>query len=65
MSALNQEYFKLCHNLCMLELSRQKIEGRGFQPFDKEDIMGELGNLQHRLNGMLRTLDSIAIDLKT
>jgi hypothetical protein len=65
LSALNQEHFKLCNDLYMLEVVRQKIENRGYQGFDKSDIMDELGKLQGRLNALHGRLLSIAETLKT
>jgi len=64
LSALNQEHFKLCNDLYMLEVVRQKIENRGYQAFDKGDIMDELGKLQGRLNAMHGRLVNIADTLK-
>jgi hypothetical protein len=65
LSSLNQEHFKLCSGLYMLEVIRQKVEGRGLQAFDKDDIMHELGRLQARLNSMHGKLSGIADTLKT
>lgn len=65
LSALNQEHFKLCNDLYMLEVVRQKIENRGYQNFDKGDIMDELGKLQGRLNTLHGKLVNIADTLKT
>jgi hypothetical protein len=64
LSALNQEHFKLCNDLYMLEVVRQKIENRGYQNFDKGDIMDELGKLQGRLNALHGKLVNIADTLK-
>lgn len=64
LSALNQEHFKLCGSLYMLELTRQKMEDRGYQDFDKQDIMDELGRMQSRLNTMHGKLSDIADALK-
>jgi hypothetical protein len=38
---------KIASPVSQLHLIREKIAARGYQPFDKEDIMGELGKLQH------------------
>lgn len=64
LSCLVQEHYKLCSDLYMLEVVRQKIEGRGLQVFDRDDIMGELGKVQSRLNAMHGKLVSIADTLK-
>lgn len=64
LSALNQEHFKLCSDLYMIEVVRQKIEKRGYQGFDKSDIMDELGRMQSRLNSMHGKLSDIADALK-
>jgi hypothetical protein len=64
LSALNQEHFKLSNDLYMLEVVRQKIESRGYQNFDKDDIMSELGKLQGKLNAMHGRLLNIAEALK-
>lgn len=65
LSALAQEHYKLSNDLYMLELVRQKIENRGYQHFDKQDIMDELGKLQGRLNALHGKLVSIVDTLKT
>jgi Mg2+ and Co2+ transporter CorA len=65
LSALAQEHYKLSNDLYLLEVTRQKIEGRGYQGFDKDDILGELGKVQGRLNAMHGKLVSIADTLKT
>lgn len=64
LSALAQEHYKLSSDLYMLEVTRQKIEGRSYQVFDKDDIMGELGKVQSRLNAMHGKLVNIADTLK-
>lgn len=52
---------KLSNPISQLHLIREKITARGYQSFDKEDIMSELGRLQHiagELHGeMLRIHD--------
>jgi hypothetical protein len=35
--------------LCQLQIIREKLEARGLQSFDKEDILGELGSIQHTM----------------
>lgn len=64
LSALAQEHYKLSNDLYMLEVVRQKIDNRGYQAFDKNDIMDELGKLQGRLNAMHGRLVNIADTLK-
>lgn len=53
--------FKISNPLSQLLLIREKILVRGYQSFDKSDIMDELGRLQHlagELHGeMLRIHD--------
>lgn len=53
--------FRLTNPLSQLHLMREKISARGYQSFDKADIMDELGRLQHitgELHGeMLRIHD--------
>lgn len=39
--------FKLSNPLSQLNLMREKIIVRGYQSFDKPNIMDELGRLQH------------------
>ncbi len=39
--------FKLSNPLSQLNQMREKILVRGYQSFDKPDIMDELGRLQH------------------
>jgi hypothetical protein len=52
---------KLTNPVSQLHQIREKIAARGYQSFDKDDIMGELGRLQHiagELHGeMLRIHD--------
>jgi len=35
--------------LYQLQMIREKIEGRGLQPFDKDDISHELGTMQRNI----------------
>ncbi len=53
--------FRIGNPLSQLLLIREKISVRGYQSFDKSDIMDELGRLQHlagELHGeMLRIHD--------
>ena len=53
LGALMPVSFKLATPLSQLHLIREKILARGMKPFDKEDIMVELGRLQ-RIAGELR-----------
>lgn len=46
MGALMAISFKLANPLSQLHLIREKISARGLKPFDKQDIMDELGRLQ-------------------
>lgn len=46
MGALTAVSFKLTGPLSQLHLMREKISTRGLKPFDKQDIMDELGRLQ-------------------
>lgn len=39
--------FRISNPLSQLLLIREKISVRGYQSFDKSDIMDELGRLQH------------------
>jgi hypothetical protein len=53
---LFSESLKLSNPVGMLHLIREKVNARGYQPFDKEDILQELGQLQHimgKLHGEL------------
>jgi hypothetical protein len=43
------ESLRMSNSLYQLQLIRQKIEGRGYQSFDKGDILGELGRLQQTI----------------
>lgn len=52
MAALMSVSFKLASPLSQLHLIREKISARGLKPFDKQDIMDELGRLQ-RIAGEL------------
>jgi hypothetical protein len=44
---LFSDSLKLSHPVEMLHIIREKIQARGYQPFDKEDIIQQLGQLQH------------------
>lgn len=59
--SLMQISFKITSPVSQLHLIREKIAARGYQSFDKPDIMDELGQLQHiagELHGeMLRIHD--------
>ncbi len=39
--------YRISNPLSQLHLIREKITARGYQSFDKTDIMDELGRLQH------------------
>jgi len=39
----------LSHPLYLLQNIREKLETRKLQNFDKEDILGELGSIQHTM----------------
>jgi len=51
----------LSHPLYLLQTIREKLEARSLQDFDKEDILGELGSIQHTMrelnSEMLRIYD--------
>jgi hypothetical protein len=59
--ALFSVSLKITGPVSQLHLIREKMAARGYQPFDKADIMSELGSLQHiagELHGeMLRIHD--------
>jgi hypothetical protein len=42
----------LSHPLYLLQTIREKLEARNLQSFDKEDILGELGSIQHTMREM-------------
>ncbi len=46
MGALMAVNFKLATPLGQLLMIREKISARGLKPFDKQDILDELGRLQ-------------------
>jgi hypothetical protein len=43
---LMETSFKFNSPIGQLHLIREKINARGYKPFDKADIMGELGRMQ-------------------
>ena len=51
---LFSESLKVSNPLGMLHLTREKMGARGYQRFDKEDILQELGQLQ-RIIGQLNS----------
>ena len=50
LSKLFEKSLRLSGPLSQLEMIRQKLEARSLQSFDKEDILGELGSIQHTMN---------------
>lgn len=46
---LFSESLKVSHPVAMLHLIREKMNARSCQRFDQEDILQELGQLQHNL----------------
>ena len=50
LSQLFAESLQLSSPLYQLEIIRQKLEGGSLQSFDKQDILSELGNIQHRMS---------------
>lgn len=47
---------KVSTPVAMLRLVREKIGSRDYQPFDKEDILQELGRLQHITDQLIREM---------
>ncbi len=58
-SQLLSESLKLMTPVQMLNTIREKVEHRGLQPFDKADILNELGSLQQRLGKLHSQMVSI------
>jgi len=59
---LFEQGLKVSNPLAQLHQIREKINARGFQNFDKDDIMGELGQLQRilgELHGEMLRIDSL------
>jgi len=50
LSKLFEQSLRISSPLYQLEMIRQKLEARSLQSFDKEDILGELGSIQHTMN---------------
>lgn len=48
-SQLLSESLKVLSPVQSLNTIREKVEQRGLQAFDKQDILNELGSLQHTL----------------
>lgn len=61
LSKLFEKSLRISIPLYSLEMIRQKLEARSLQSFDKEDILQELGSMQHTMNElnseMLRIYD--------
>ncbi|MBX9853171.1 MAG: hypothetical protein K2X86_15615 [Cytophagaceae bacterium] len=49
LSKLFEKSLRISAPLHMLEMTRQKLEERSLQSFDKEDILNELGSIQHTM----------------
>jgi len=49
---LFSESLKASNPVQMLHLIREKMNARGYQYFDKEDILQELGQLQHIIGNL-------------
>jgi nitrate/nitrite-specific signal transduction histidine kinase len=59
--------FRFSHPLSQLTTIREKIIARGFQSFDKSDIIDELGRLQHltgELHGEMLRLHDLLKQIK-
>jgi nitrate/nitrite-specific signal transduction histidine kinase len=59
---LFSESLKVSNPIQSLHSIREKIQARGYQSFDKEDILNELGQLQHllgKLHNNLLQIDNI------
>jgi hypothetical protein len=63
MSQLLGESLRIAMPLHNLHTLREKIEARGYQSFDREAILQELGQLQHLMaqlhKGMLHVHDTL------
>lgn len=62
---LLSESLKVSHPVASLHLVREKITERGYQAFDKEDILQALGQLQHIMGGLHSEMLRINELLKT
>jgi len=49
LSCLFEKSLRISSPLHHLEMVRRKLESRGFQDFDKEDILQELGSMQQTM----------------
>lgn len=49
LSKLFEKSLRISSPLYQLEMIRQKLEARNLQSFDKEDILNELGSIQHTM----------------
>jgi len=49
LSKLFEKSLRISSPLYQLEMIRQKLEARNLQSFDKEDILSELGSIQHTM----------------
>jgi hypothetical protein len=49
LSKLFEKSLRISSPLYQLEMIRQKLEARSLQSFDKEDILSELGSIQHTM----------------
>lgn len=55
---------KISSPLSQLQIIREKIESRGYQSFDKSDILSELGSLQQIMRELNNTMLIIHDQLK-
>ena len=53
------ESLRMSHSLYQLHLIREKIDGRGYENFDKGDILGEFARLQGLLSELDREMRTI------
>jgi hypothetical protein len=49
LSKLFEKSLRISSPLSQLEIIRQKLETRSLQPFDKSDILSELGSIQQTM----------------
>lgn len=49
LSKLFEKSLRISSPLYQLEMIRQKLEARSLQSFDTEDILSELGSIQHTM----------------
>lgn len=65
LSAIQEYYLTVASTLVIMEIIRRKIETRGWQDFDREDLLTELNTLEAKLTQLDGALLQLRVDLQS